>query len=227
MCKKQTSVSHSSTESEVASLDAGLRMDGISALDLWDVVIEILHSSQNTHHIVRDHRRKEKIDDQVQRSRACGEIRSTNPNTMLKRSGNRDVDGLSNVDHVVTNASSSQPEVQLYIFEESEGVIEMIRKCRSPTMRDVSRTHGVALDSLFDRVNLDPQNPHQTKNQLTDMLTKGSFTRDEWNHLFRSLNIMNFMMFSCSHFLSLKEPNTMSKKSSGKKDWRRACGGKI
>ena len=31
---KQTSVSHSSTESEVVSLDAGLRMDGIPALDL-------------------------------------------------------------------------------------------------------------------------------------------------------------------------------------------------
>ena len=30
MCKKQTSVSCSSTESEVISLDAGLRMDGIS-----------------------------------------------------------------------------------------------------------------------------------------------------------------------------------------------------
>ena len=29
MCKKQTSVSHSSTESEIISLDAGLRLDGI------------------------------------------------------------------------------------------------------------------------------------------------------------------------------------------------------
>ena len=38
MCKKQTSVSHSSTESEVISLDAGLRMDGIPALDLWDLM---------------------------------------------------------------------------------------------------------------------------------------------------------------------------------------------
>ena len=35
MCKKQTSVSHSSTESEIISLDAGSRMDGIHALDLW------------------------------------------------------------------------------------------------------------------------------------------------------------------------------------------------
>ena len=45
MCKKQTSVSHSSTEAEMISLDAGLRMDGIPALDLWDLVIEVFHSS--------------------------------------------------------------------------------------------------------------------------------------------------------------------------------------
>ena len=36
MCKKQTSVSHSSTESEIISVDVGLRLDGIPALDLWD-----------------------------------------------------------------------------------------------------------------------------------------------------------------------------------------------
>ena len=47
MCKKQTSVSHSSTESEIISLDAGLRMAGIPTLDLWDLVIEVLHSSSN------------------------------------------------------------------------------------------------------------------------------------------------------------------------------------
>ena len=37
MCKKQTSV----------SLDAGSRMHGITALDLWDLVIEVLHSYSN------------------------------------------------------------------------------------------------------------------------------------------------------------------------------------
>ena len=47
MCRKQTSVSHSSTESEVTSLDAGLRIDGISSLDLWHLVFEVLHSSEN------------------------------------------------------------------------------------------------------------------------------------------------------------------------------------
>ena len=34
MCKKQTSVSHCSTEAEIIPLDAGLCMDGIPALDL-------------------------------------------------------------------------------------------------------------------------------------------------------------------------------------------------
>ena len=54
MCKKQTSASHSSTESEIISLDAGLRLDGIPALDLWDLIVSILHgntrSSFNTSH---------------------------------------------------------------------------------------------------------------------------------------------------------------------------------
>ena len=48
MCKKHTSVSHSSTESEIISSDAGLRMYGILALDLWDVVIEVLRSTNDT-----------------------------------------------------------------------------------------------------------------------------------------------------------------------------------
>ena len=36
-CKKQTAASHSSTEAEVISLD-----DGIPALGLWDIVIDVL-----------------------------------------------------------------------------------------------------------------------------------------------------------------------------------------
>ena len=44
MCRKQTSVSHSSAESEIISLDAGLRMDVIFALDLWDVMFEAFES---------------------------------------------------------------------------------------------------------------------------------------------------------------------------------------
>ena len=47
MCKKQTSVAHGSTKAEIISLAAGLRMDGIPALDLLDLVREVFHCSPN------------------------------------------------------------------------------------------------------------------------------------------------------------------------------------
>ena len=128
------------------------------------------------------------------------EITNPNPN----KTGNRDVDQLSHVDYVTTNANSSQGESQLYIFEDNEALIKMIIKGRSPTMRHVSRTHRVALDWLFDRINLDPKIQIKyvdTKNKLADMLTKGSFTRDEWDRrLLRLLNIMNFSLFPAAMF---------------------------
>ena len=97
----------------------------------------------------------------------------------------------------------------LYVFEDNEAVIKMIIRDRSPTMRQVSRTHRVALDRLFDRVNLEPMIQIwyiDTKHQLADILTKGHFTRDEWNILLHLFNIShfsstryakNFCLFSC------------------------------
>ena len=41
MCKKQTAVSHSSTESEIISLDTGLRRDGLPALELLDLIVSV------------------------------------------------------------------------------------------------------------------------------------------------------------------------------------------
>ena len=41
MCKKQTAVSHSSTESEIIFLDTGLRLDGLPALELWDLIVSV------------------------------------------------------------------------------------------------------------------------------------------------------------------------------------------
>ena len=74
-------------------------------------------------------------------------------------------------------------------------------KGRSPTMRHVSRTHRVALDWLFDRINLDSKIQIKyidTKNQLADILTKGNFTRDEWNHLLNLVNISHFSSTACT-----------------------------
>ena len=75
-------------------------------------------------------------------------------------------------------------------------------------MRHVSRTHRVALDWLFDRINLDPKiriKYIDTKNQLADILTKGNFTRDEWNHM--------LCLFNISHFSSTLCSDTMAKRS--------------
>ena len=75
-------------------------------------------------------------------------------------------------------------------------------------MRHVSRTHRVALDWLFDRINLDTQIQIKyidTKNQLADILTKGNFTRDERNHLLCLFNIRHFSSTVCS--------DTMAKRS--------------
>ena len=85
-------VSHSSTGSEIISLDTGLRMDGLPALDLWHVTIKVLRSSKST---------------ESQTHPAAGHC-SRNPKFKPKQNWNRDVDQLSHVDHVTTNANSCQ-----------------------------------------------------------------------------------------------------------------------
>ena len=162
-------------------------MDGLLALDLWDLVIEVLRAMNNTERPIR-----------LAPGNWCGTGNNPSNKTKAKtptERSNRDVDQLSNVDYVPSNTHSSQGESQLYIFEDTEAVIKIIIKGRSPTMRHVSRTQRVAFDGLFDRINLDPKIQIKyvdTKHQLADMQTKGSFTRDEWNHLLRLLNIMSF-----------------------------------
>ena len=113
---------------------------------------------------------------------------------------------MSNVDCVSSNAKSSFFGTILFIFEDNEAVIKMIIKGRSPTMRHVSRTHRVALDWLFDRINLYCKIKIRyidTKNHLTDILTIGDFTRDEWNNLLHSCNISHFSSTCCAMNSSL------------------------
>ena len=135
-------------------------MDGLPALELWDLIVSVFgnisHISDRTGQPVNG-----------------------------KKSHNI-IDVIQDIDSVPSNVQSSNRKALLYVFEDNEAVIKMIMKGRSQTMRHVSRTHRVALDWLFDRINLDLKIQIQyidTKNQLADILTKGNFTRDEWNHL--------------------------------------------
>ena len=178
MCKKQTSVSHSSTESEIISLDTGLRLDGLPALELWDLIVSVLGNVSR----VSDDPGRPVID------------------AHKRQKSQRRIDVIKNIDLVPSNVQSANHEALLYVFEDNEAVIKMIMKGRSPKMRHVSRTHRVALDWLFDRINLDPKIQIKyidTKNQLADILTKGSFTRDEWNHLLTLFNISHFSSTAC------------------------------
>ena len=186
MCKKQTSVSHSSTGSEIISLDTGLRLDGIPALDLWDLIVSVFGNTIQT------------LDRTGQPVVNCDKDHAPN-----KRSQGM----LNNIDCVPSNVQFSHQEALLYVFEDNEVVIKMIIKGRSLTMRHVSRTHRVALDWLFDRINLDPEIQIKyidTKNQLADILTKGNFTRVEWNHLLCLFNISHFSSTVCSEAMSKK-----------------------
>ena len=232
-------------------------MDSIPVLDLWNVVIEVLHSSNNvppTQNIStpknnRDHNSTRRPQRKQQRVKlgagggksakfwapspsshpplphphtfkpqqqippknkskgASGNCRRNTQDTWLEKEGDRNVDQLSNLNHLTIHAHSSQGKLHLYIFEDNEAVIKMIIKGRSPMMRHVSRTHRVALSWLFDRINLETRIQIKyvdTKNPLADLLTKGSFTRDEWCNLLRLFNIMTFSIFSRSHFRSVE-----------------------
>ena len=180
MCKKQTSVSHSSTESEIISLDTGLTsLDGLPALESWDLIVSVFGNISH----VSDRTGKPESDDHKHH-----------------KSHNK-IDVMKDIDAVPSNVQSASREALLYVFEDNEAVIKKIMKGRSPTLRHVSRTHRVALDWLFDRIKLDPKIQIKyidTKNQLADILTKGNFTRDEWNHLLTLLNISHLALLPAS-----------------------------
>ena len=97
------------------------------------------------------------------------------------------INDLDNVDFIHSNVNSSHQEALLYVFEDKEAVIKMIMKGKSPTMRHGSRTHRVALDWLHSVESIWAPKIQikyiDTKNQLADILTKGNFTRVEWDHL--------------------------------------------
>ena len=106
---------HSSTESEIISLDAGLRMDGIPVLDLWDV------ANTNTPTPQKNSANKGRV-------KELRETAASTSNVKLRNEGNQDIDPLSNLEHVATDTNSSQCKAQQYIFESNEAVIKMFMK---------------------------------------------------------------------------------------------------
>ena len=106
MCKKQTAVFHSSTESEIISLGTGLRLDGLPALELWDLIVSVFgHISH--------------ISDRTRKT-VSGEDKH-------HKSQNK-IDVIRDIDSVPSNVQSARQEALLYVFEDNEAVIKMIIK---------------------------------------------------------------------------------------------------
>ena len=128
------------------------RMDGI--LTLWDLLIDVISFRAE------------------QSRRTQEELRGTP--SAVDKSYMHDPTWMkhtsvipTNIDDIPSSTTNSGSSAMLYVFEDNEEVIKMIIKGRSPTMRHVPRTHRVDLDWLFDRTNLDTQDPnplhwHQT-----------------------------------------------------------------
>ena len=151
MCKKQTSVSHSSTESEIISLDTGLRLDGLPALELWDPIISVLGNISR----VSDNPGRPESDHKHHKS-------------------HNKIDVMKDSDAVSSNVQSMRQEALLYVFEDNEVVIKMIIKSRNHTMRHVSRTHRVALGCSIELI-WTPKSKSNTLTPKTNSQTSREF----------------------------------------------------
>ena len=131
LCKKQGAVSHSSSEAEIIALEAALRAEGIPALMLWDLVIDVFHPQMG--------------------------VRETNASVVGESSFQAFQQRASVIDHLVDvdsiPVSQHNPKClsELVILEDNEAVIKMTIKGRSTAMRHVQRTHRVNLDWLYER----------------------------------------------------------------------------
>ena len=96
-------------------MDTGLRLDGLPALELWDLIVSVFGNVS-------------RVSD-----------RSGQPdNDVHKHHKSQKINVMDNVDFLLSNVQSSRQEALLYVFEDNEAVIKMIIKGRSPKMRHVS-----------------------------------------------------------------------------------------
>ena len=162
VCSRFVDVQEAS-RSEITSLDAGLRMDGLPAHQFRECVLETLSSKPANGHLERHKRER-----------------------VIQSHSHCDNCVFEPIDNVPPNIPNSSHSTQLYLFADNAAVIQMINKGRSANLRHVTRTHRVNLDCLFERVSLDHAiliKHVRTNDQLADILTKDMFTTMQWHSL--------------------------------------------
>ena len=118
MCKKQTAVSHCSTESEIISLDTGLRLDGLPALELWDLILSVFGSV----------------------SQVSDRSRQPDNDVNKHHKSQRRINATENIDSIPSNAQSPRQEALLHVSEDNEAVIKMTIKGRIPKSKSNTST---------------------------------------------------------------------------------------
>ena len=173
-CKKQTAVSHSSTEAEIISLDAGLRMEGTPATNLSDTIMDFLHLQ------------------------AGGDSKPGLP-TPIQKHQEPHLETLTM--YLRTRDYSQHANGIIHLRRQRSCNKTIETKSSSPTLRHVPRTQRVDLDGLYNRINLHPmiqiKNVNTTQ-QMADILTKRSLTGDRWTQLTQLVNIMTHTTFTLS-----------------------------
>ena len=161
-------------------MEACLRMEGIPVLELWELIIDVFEpvnpkgGSQSTSGIT---------------AKVRGAFTAEYP---MQYSDSIYLDMLKSVDYIPTNVPLAPGRAKLVILEDNDAVIKICIKGRSLMLRHVSRTHRVDLDALYLIIASDSGVAIRyvnTKMQIADIFTKGSFTAEAWRTLCKLLQV--------------------------------------
>ena len=86
------------------SLDTGLRLDGLPALELWDLIVSVLGNV----------------------SRVSERLGNPENEDHKSHKSHNKIDVMEDIDSVPSNVQSACQEALLYVFEDNEAVIKMI-----------------------------------------------------------------------------------------------------
>ena len=87
-------------------MDTGLRLDGLPALELWDLIVSVLGK------VSRVSDRSGQLDTDVHK----------------RHKPQKKIDVMEDIDSVPSNVQSARQEALLHVFEDNEAVIKMIIK---------------------------------------------------------------------------------------------------
>jgi hypothetical protein len=162
-CKKQTCVSHSSTESEIVAAEQGIRCEGLQVLTFWEFVVELLSNT-------------------TPKQAANSAETLAKPNTMELNPYSERFDPAK---YFAYTRPRTATVTDLIIAEDNQAVIKIIQKARSMALRHLPRTHRIDLQWLFEVCS----NPRVhvryvgTLQQVADLMTKALNKPETWAHL--------------------------------------------